>query len=237
MKSSYDEFILQGCRGQQAARKSGQARSFTVKIAELDGDSLSGHPVEAARRLLGAEIRADEVVLRIVEVEAYGGPDGGPWPDSAAHSYRGPTTRNSVMFGPAGRLYVYLSYGMHLCMNVTCGPDGQAAAVLVRAGEVIEGTETVRARRGPSASAAKIASGPGNFGQALGVTLGDNGTDLLDGSSSIVLIDREDIDGSIEVAAGPRVGVSTAADRPWRFWIPGSRAVSSYRRSPRAAPL
>lgn len=204
------------------------------KIVGVNVDDLSGHPIDAARRLVGAEIRMDEVVIRIVEVEAYGGPEGGPWPDPAAHSYRGPTPRNAVMFGPAGRLYVYLSYGMHLCMNVTCGPDGTAAAVLLRAGEVVEGEDIVRARRGSRASASKIASGPGNLGQAMGVGLGDNGTNLLDASSSIVLIHREEADASPDVAEGPRVGVSTGADRPWRFWIPGSPAVSTYRRSPRA---
>lgn len=215
----------------------------SVDIAGLDLDSLSGHPIDAARRLVGAEIRSDEVLVRIVEVEAYGGPEDGPWPDPASHSYRGPTARNSVMFGPAGRLYVYLSYGMHLCVNVTCGPDGQAAAVLLRAGEVIEGADTVRSRRGTRPATPKIASGPGNLGQALGVSLGNTGTDLLDGSSSIGLVHREDPGSAIDVVSpvaveqGPRVGVSTAANRPWRFWIPDSLAVSTYRRSPRAAPL
>lgn len=203
----------------------------------MDVADLSVHPVDAARRLLGAEIRADEVLVRIVEVEAYGGPDGGPWPDPAAHSFRGPTPRSAVMFGPAGRLYVYSSYGMHLCVNVTCGPDGEAAAVLVRAGEVIEGVETVRARRGGRANPNKLASGPGNLGRALGVTLGDNARDLFDASSSITLMDVDCASGPVEVAEGPRVGVSTAPDRAWRFWLPDSPAVSTYRRSPRAPLL
>lgn len=201
-------------------------------IGDVDALHAGRHPVDAARALLGAELRSGDVTMRIVEVEAYGGPEGGPWPDSAAHSYRGSTPRNGVMFGPPGRLYVYLSYGMHLCMNVTCGPDGDAAAVLLRAAEVVDGVSVVRSRRGPSASDARIASGPGNLGQAMGVSLADNGVDLLDAGSSIRL-DKVGSDCA-QVAEGPRVGVSTAADRAWRFWLPGSAAVSAYRRSPRA---
>lgn len=196
---------------------------------------IGGHPVDAARRLLGGEIHADGVAIRITEVEAYGGPESGPWPDPASHSFRGQTPRNAVMYGPAGRLYVYLSYGMHMCLNVTCGPDGDAGAVLLRAGEVSTGAEIVRARRGSRAAAPKMASGPGNLGQSLGVTLADNGTDLLDASASIRLLlpVRDEV---VDIAEGPRVGVSTAPDRPWRFWIPGSPSVSVYRRSPRATP-
>lgn len=226
MKSSCDEF--------KPAVRSGQG--VRARLVDVDVDILRAHPIEAARSLVGARIRTGDVVVRIVEVEAYGGPDAGAWPDPAAHSFRGPTPRNSVMFGPAGRLYVYLSYGMHLCMNITCGPDGDAGAVLLRAGEVVEGIETVRARRGQRPGVAKMASGPGNLGQALGVTLGDNGIDVLDRASSFVLVDRTDVDVDIDIAEGPRVGVSTAADRPWRFWIRDSASVSSYRRSPRAAP-
>lgn len=205
----------------------------------MDIASLSGHPVDAARTLLGTEIRVDDVLVRIVEVEAYGGPESGPWPDSAAHSYRGRTDRNKVMFGPAGHLYVYLSYGMHYCINVSCGPDGDAAAVLLRAGEVLEGHDTVRARRGPAAKQPVIASGPGNLGQALGISLQHNGTDLLNRRSDVRILTAsrtENIDDDGAIESGPRVGVSTSADRPWRFWLPNSPAVSVYRRSPRAAP-
>lgn len=226
MKSSYDEFKPAGRYGQGV-----RARSVDVDV-----DILRAHPIESARSLVGARIRAGDVLVRIVEVEAYGGPVTGSWPDPAAHSFRGPTPRNSVMFGPAGRLYVYLSYGMHLCVNITCGPDGDAAAVLLRAGEVVEGIDTVRARRGQRPDVAKIASGPGNLGQALGVTLSDNGIDVLDPSASIALVDRVDTDAHIDIDEGPRVGVSTAAERPWRFWIRDSASISSYRRSPRAAP-
>ncbi len=202
----------------------------------MDFATLSDHPVDAARSLLGAEIRAYGVRARIVEVEAYGGPECGKWPDPAAHSYRGPTTRNSVMFGPAGHLYVYLSYGMHLCMNVTCGPDGEAAAVLLRAAEILDGHQDVRRRRGPQARADRIASGPGNLGRALGVSLTDNGANLLDDTSPVTLHPAGTPSCDVDFGSGPRVGVSTAADRPWRLWLRSSASVSAYRRSPRAAP-
>lgn len=204
----------------------------TIRGMKIAG--LTGHPVEVARSLLGAELRAFDVRVRIVEVEAYGGPEDGPWPDPAAHSYRGLTVRNSVMFGPAGRLYVYLSYGMHMCINVSCGPEGEAAAVLLRAAEVIDGDDVVRARRGPRAIATRVATGPGNLGQALGITLGDNGTNLLDAVSPVTLNAGALAPGSGEIESGPRVGVSAAADRPWRFWVTDSPSVSAYRRSPRA---
>ncbi|OZE76224.1 DNA-3-methyladenine glycosylase [Rhodococcoides fascians A21d2] len=207
-----------------------------VNVADLE----SGDPDDAARRILGGTVHAGEVSLRIVEVEAYGGPLDGPWPDPAAHSFRGSTPRNEVMFGPAGRLYVYLSYGMHLCMNVSCGPDGTAAAVLLRAGEVVAGHDIVEGRRaGRSPRSARVEAGwgrgPGNLGRALGVSLADNGTKLFDASSAFTLQLLPHPLREQAVASGPRVGVSLAADRPWRFWIRGSSAVSSYKRSPRAA--
>lgn len=191
----------------------------------------SADPESAAVSLLGAVIRRSDVAIRIVEVEAYGGPPDGPWPDPASHSFRGPTGRNAVMFGPAGRLYVYLSYGMHSCVNVTFGHDGRAGAVLVRAGRVVDGTETVRERR-PGVTEDGFARGPGNLGRSLGVTAEDYGTPVFDPSARVTLTSAADMRG--EVVSGPRVGVSTAADRPWRFWLGESWCVSSYRRSPRA---
>lgn len=166
----------------------------------------------------------------IVEVEAYGGPDDGPWPDPAAHSYRGPGLRNSVMFGPPGRLYTYRSHGIHVCANVVCAADGVAAAVLLRAAIVDTGLESAWARRGPAVRESALARGPGNLCSALGITMDDNGTDVFDPSSPVRLVL-----GDLRVGdAGPRVGVSKAADRPWRMWLPGHREVSAYRRSPRA---
>lgn len=190
----------------------------------------SATPVDAATRLLGASLTCAGVTLRIVEVEAYGGDPGGPWPDPAAHSFRGPTTRNSVMFGPPGRLYVYLSYGMHLCANIVCGPDGTAGAVLIRAGEVVDGLAVARTRR-PRAPEFGMARGPGNVGSVLALSLAHNGVRVFAESAevSVTLSDET----ASPVQSGPRVGVSTAPDRPWRFWIP-SVAVSAYRRSPRA---
>lgn len=193
----------------------------------------SADPLSAARTILGARLRVDDVVARIVEVEAYGGPADGPWPDPAAHSYRGPTTRNAVMFGPAGRLYVYRSYGMHCCVNVSYGPVGVAGGVLLRGAEIVAGEETVRARRPRARRAADFARGPGNLASALGIVMADNGSALFDKGSRI----RLELADPVRWTGGPRVGVSVAAERPWRLWIPGSPAVSAYRRSPRAAPV
>ncbi|CAM4276546.1 DNA-3-methyladenine glycosylase [Nocardia ninae] len=195
-------------------------------------DELNVDPPAAARRVLGATLWSGSVGVRIVEVEAYGGDPAGPWPDPASHSGRGRTKRNTVMFGPAGVLYVYLSYGMHMCINVTSGPDGSASAVLIRSGEVVAGLEEARARRLPARTDADLAKGPGNLGSALGITLNDYGTPLFEPSSPIRLELVDALDE--EIASGPRVGVSTAADLPWRFWLPSSPAVSTYRRSPRA---
>ncbi|MGW0176014.1 DNA-3-methyladenine glycosylase [Rhodococcus sp. NPDC003322] len=198
---------------------------------ELSEDALTvADPVTAARLVLGSTLSCGAVRLRIVEVEAYGGDPLGPWPDPAAHSYPGPTERNAVMYGPAGRLYVYLSHGLHFCLNVSCAGEGTAGAVLLRAAEILAGEDVVRRRRGPDRGQRELARGPGNLGQALGTTLGDNGSALFDGGSPI----RLDAGPATPIAFGPRVGISRAADRPWRLWDPTSNAVSAYRRSPRA---
>lgn len=191
-------------------------------------------PLAAARRVLGATMRSGPVAVRVVEVEAYGGDPAGPWHDPAAHSGRGRTPRNAVMFGPPGMLYVYFSYGMHTCVNVTSGPDGIASAVLLRAGEVIEGHEVARSRRPAARAEADLARGPGNFGSALGITLTDYGTALFDPAAPIRLELGPEITDSAAIGVGPRVGVSLAADRPWRLWLRDSPAVSAYRRNPRA---
>ena len=187
-------------------------------------------PVTVARRLLGAALTGRGVSAMIVEVEAYGGPPDGPWPDAAAHSFRGPTGRNKVMFGPPGRLYTYRSHGIHVCANVVCATDGVAAAVLLRAAAVEAGIEEAQARRGVATRPVALARGPGNLCSALGITMDDNGIDLFDAKSPVRVMLNEEHDG-IE---GPRVGVSKAADRPWRFWLAGRPEVSLYRRSPRA---
>ncbi|WP_078326170.1 DNA-3-methyladenine glycosylase [Mycobacteroides salmoniphilum] len=192
---------------------------------------LTTHPVKAALCLLGATIESRGVSAVIVEVEAYGGVPDGPWPDPASHSFRGPTNRNWVMFGPAGHLYVYRSHGIHLCANVVCGPAGIAGGVLMRAGAIVDGVPTCWQRRPTARDEAGLARGPGNLGAALGITPEDNGVDVFSASSPVRLV----LSHARKAQSGPRVGVSVAADRPWRFWLPGYPEVSAYRRSPRAS--
>ncbi len=177
-------------------------------------DVLAGPVLEAAPRLLGATLTHGGVSVRLTEVEAYAGTD-----DEGSHAHRGPTRRNSVMFGPAGRLYVYFTYGMHHCANVSCGPDGNASAVLFRAGEVVDGIELARSRRGTSLDR-DLARGPARLCQALGIDLADDGLDLR---GSLVLGPAEH-----DLTTGPRVGLRLAADRPWRFWVTGDPTVSRY---------
>jgi DNA-3-methyladenine glycosylase len=186
-------------------------------------DLLLRQAPEVAPRLLGARLTHGGVTVRLTEVEAYDGEN-----DPASHAYRGPTARNDVMFGPPGRLYVYFSYGMHWCANVVCGPEGTASAVLLRAGEVVDGVSTARVRRGDRPDEA-LARGPANLTQALGIDRSQDGLEL-DG----LLVLPPDPVPTEDVLSGPRVGVSLAHDVPWRFWLRGDRSVSAYRRSPRA---
>jgi DNA-3-methyladenine glycosylase len=187
-------------------------------------------PVEAAHRLLGATLTGRGVSGIIVEVEAYGGVPDGPWPDAAAHSYRGLRARNAIMFGPPGRLYTYRSHGIHVCANVSCGPDGTPAAVLLRAAALEDGTDVARARRGELVRTAALARGPGNLCSAMGITMEDNGIHLFGRTSPVAL----ELQEPLTAVSGPWVGVSQAADRPWRLWLAGRPEVSAYRRSPRA---
>jgi DNA-3-methyladenine glycosylase len=179
---------------------------------------LSGPVLEAAPRLLGATIRHGEVAIRLTEVEAYDGAN-----DPGSHAFRGPTRRNQVMFGPAGHVYVYFTYGMHHCANVVCGPEGVASAVLMRAGEVVDGLETARLRRG-AAPDRDLARGPARLCVALGLDLTHNGLPLDRGPSTLEPGER-----AADVRTGPRVGLRPAADRPWRFWLPDEPTVSPYR--------
>ena len=196
----------------------------------MGADQLVVDPVGAAQRLLGATLTGRGVTAVIVEVEAYGGVPDGPWPDAAAHSYRGATGRNTVMFGPPGRLYTYRSHGIHVCANVVCAADGVAAAVLLRAAAIETGLGVAQSRRGASIRTVALARGPGNLCSALGITMADNGIDLFDIDSPV----RLSLNDTLDAVAGPRVGISQAADRPWRLWLPGRAEVSAYRRSPRA---
>jgi DNA-3-methyladenine glycosylase len=163
------------------------------------------------------------VAVRIVEVEAYRGSD-----DPAAHSYRGRTPRNAVMFGPAGHLYVYFVYGMHFCANVSCLPDGQAGAVLLRAGEVVSDLGVARSRRPTARRDDDLARGPARLATVLGLRREHNGVDVTDPASAVRLRSGTRVPPG-EVRTGPRVGVAAAADLPWRFWIASSPAVSVYR--------
>ena len=184
---------------------------------------LSGTVLEQAPRLLGAVLRHGDVAVRLTEVEAYDGAN-----DPGSHAYRGPTRRNAVMFGPAGHLYCYFTYGMHVCCNVVCGPEGAASAVLLRAGEVVHGLETARARR-PGATDRDLACGPARLCRALAIGLDHDGTDLSSGPITLTLGTPPQ-----DVSTGPRVGLRAAAERPWRFWSTGESTVSTYRT---AAPL
>lgn len=200
------------------------------RISAVTAARLTGDPVNAAQALLGATLSGRGVSVMVVEVEAYGGPPEGPWPDAASHSFRGRGGRNTVMFGPAGRLYAYRSHGIHVCANVVCGVDGIAGAVLLRAGAVVTGASVALSRRGKAVRPAALARGPGNLCSALGITMEDNGIDLFDPDSPIRLtLEAEHI-----AIGGPRVGVSKAADRPWRFCMTDRPEVSLFRRSPRA---
>jgi DNA-3-methyladenine glycosylase len=179
---------------------------------------LAGPALEVAPRLLGARLTYAGVTVRITEVEAYAGAA-----DPGSHAYRGLTRRNAVMFGPAGRLYCYFTYGMHVCCNVVTGPEGEASAVLLRAGEVVDGLETARARR-PGSTDRELARGPARLCRALDIELAHDGSDL--GAGPIRLELDEPV---LDVSTGPRVGLRGAPERPWRFWMTGERSVSAYR--------
>jgi len=191
------------------------ARDSRCVAAELIGCRLA-HRLENRERL----------VVRITEVEAYLG-DGS---DSASHAHSGPTERNQTMFGPAGRLYAYRSYGIHTCINVVCEVDGRAAAVLLRAAEPIEGQERMRRLRRLSEEAkpALIAVGPGRLAQALGLRPEDDGQSLL--RAPLTLHPPDPRAEPARVECGPRVGISKAAELPYRFFESESPWVSSFRR-------
>jgi DNA-3-methyladenine glycosylase len=192
---------------------------------------LSGPVLGAAPGLLGAVVRHGEVAVRLTEVEAYDGAH-----DPGSHAYRGRTARNAVMFGSPGHLYVYFTYGMHWCANVVCGPEGTASAVLLRAGEVVDGLELARARRTTARDDRALARGPALLCQALEIDASANGHDLTAPPLTVTLAAT----AATGVATGPRVGLRQAADRPWRFWVADDPTVSSYRPAaprPRGRPV
>ncbi|HEV7908730.1 MAG TPA: DNA-3-methyladenine glycosylase [Pseudonocardiaceae bacterium] len=198
---------------------------------QLTEQELAVDPVDAAKLLLGSVLESETpegvVGVRLVEVEAYRGGD-----DPASHCYRGRTPRNDVMFGPAGRLYVYFVYGMHFCANVVSLTDGVPGAVLLRAGEVLYGSDLAHARRPSARNHAELAKGPARLTSVLGLDRAHNGTNLTDGAASVRLLAGEPVPDS-DIRSGPRVGVAVAVDVPWRFWVDGSPAVSTYRRGTR----
>jgi DNA-3-methyladenine glycosylase len=183
--------------------------------------------VQLAPRLLGSVLRSQvdgaEVAVRLTEVEAYEGAD-----DPASHAFRGSTVRTAVMFGPAGHLYCYFTYGMHWCANIVCGEVGVASAVLLRAGEVVDGLMAARARRPAARDDAVLASGPARLARCLGLDGSQNGVDLCDPSAPVVLesMPARRLRGT---AHGPRVGITVAVERPWRFWLPDAPSVSVFR--------
>lgn len=177
---------------------------------------------EVAPDLIGCVLEGNGVAGVIVEVERYE-----HW-DAASHSFRGPTQRSEVMFGPAGRLYVYRSYGLHWCANIVCGPEGHGAAVLLRAVEPTVGLEIMRVRRG-TAAVRDLCRGPGRLAVAFGITGDLNGRRLgaTHGAGELRVLPRAD--SGIAVARGPRIGISRDAARAWRYLLAGSPWVSGRR--------
>lgn len=197
-----------------------------------DAGLLSAHPVDVAPMLLGAVVESrlggSRVAVRITEVEAY----GGVGEDPGSHAFRRQTPRNSTMFGPPGLAYIYLSHGIHACVNVVCGVAGEASAVLIRAGEVIDGVERARERRGAAVRDRDLARGPGRLSVALGVTVSLNGVNLLSRRGHLRLSLPDHPVAAYDVS--PRTGVSgDGAETPWRFFLPDEPTVSPYRRAPR----
>jgi DNA-3-methyladenine glycosylase len=190
-------------------------------------DRLARPALEVAPRLLGAVVSSTvggvEVAVELTEVEAYEGQD-----DPASHAYRGRTERTAVMFGPAGHLYCYFSYGMHWCANIVCGADGTAASVLLRAADVLAGQTSAWARRPAARRGPDLARGPARLAACLGLRGEHSGVDLLDPNSPVRLY-RVAARRPRGVSNGPRVGITRAADRPWRFWLETQPSVSPYR--------
>lgn len=218
-----------------------------VSATTSDADRDPGPPLDraffarevtlVALDLLGRIVVADgpqgPVVVRLTEVEAYAGSD-----DPASHAYRGRTSRTAVMFGPPGHLYTYFVYGMHWCANVVTGPDGDASAVLLRAGEVVSGLELARLRRPTARRDDHLARGPAGLAAVLGWARDDNGLDLCAPPGDTTRGSRFHAGrppAPADISAGPRVGVGRAVDVPWRFRISGAPSVSAFRSGTRAS--
>jgi DNA-3-methyladenine glycosylase len=199
----------------------------------LPRDFFARPSVEVAPDLLGCVLEHETadglVAVRLTEVEAYAGAS-----DPASHAYRGKTPRNAVMFGPPGHAYVYFTYGMYFCVNLVClGESGSASAVLLRAGPIVAGEELARTRRTRGSAAIPsrdLARGPARLCLALGIDRALDGADACAPSSPLRIgTGTEPAPRSVKIATGPRVGVSSAAEIPWRFWLEGDPTVSVYR--------
>lgn len=242
------------------------SRSWTAGLVPATRAALAGLPLEVAPRLLGGVLEVtvleatasgatareatargtsrrapgeagETVAVRITEVEAYHGAGTGPVPDPGSHARMGPTMRNATMWGEPGHLYVYLSHGIHSCVNVVCGPAGTAGGVLLRAGEVIAGSSAAAARRPAARTERDLARGPGRLGDALGLRHPiHDGIDAVTGSPQAGATARLWLPSAppetATISSGPRVGVAGVAGTdafPWRFWIAGDPTVSPFR--------
>ena len=177
-------------------------------------------PRIVAPELLGKLLVRDERAARIVEVEAYCGPE-----DPGSHTYRGRTKRNATMFGPPGRLYVYFTYGMHWCANAVCGRVGEGVAVLLRAAEPVAGIEQMRERRPAARRDRDLLSGPARLCQAFGLDGGFDGADLVTADRDVTIID-DGVPPPEAPIVTTRIGLSVGTDLPWRWCAPGSIHLS-----------
>ncbi len=182
----------------------------------LTGGFFGRDALDVAPALLNKLLVVGDRVGRIVEVEAYRGSD-----DPASHAHRGPTPRTEVMFGPAGHLYVYFSYGMHWCANVVTGEAGTAAAVLLRAVEPVAGLDAMRAARPAARRDVDLTNGPAKLCQAMGIDGVLDGIDVTVPSAQVVFLD-DGTPSPEQPTTGPRVGISAAVEHPWRFSVPGA---------------
>lgn len=197
-----------------------------VRRTPYPRSALSSNSTEVAPALLGAVLVVGTAIARIVEVEAYGGAD-----DPASHAHRGPTARNAAMFGPPGTLYVYRSFGIHWCANVVTGRPDDPQAVLLRAVEPMEGLEEMWRRRSPITDPRRLTDGPGKLCAAMGIDGSHNGVDLCAAGSPVRLCRGAP---PVAIASSPRIGISVATERPWRWFDAGSASVSSTRSARRA---